>query len=175
MWEKFVKFMTGPFAGATALWDVIEQRMHEASVNTTIDALIEELIKTHPMVTTQMAQFSGAKVRRHSNQMRCHAIPIGKDLWVGMQIAISERDYCKIFICEDQEADVDEATIVYWSKVRIPGHWQNDIKELLMKAIDDAYDLKSLVDSKRAERDETRANSPNFSRAYKAEDGDAQV
>ncbi|MNR95620.1 hypothetical protein D3C72_267530 [compost metagenome] len=163
MWEKFVKFMTGPFAGMTAVWEVIEDRMRVSAADTTTCLLVQELLETHPMATSQMQQFSGAKINKTNNQVRCHAIPLGKDLWAGVQIGIHGRDYSKIFICEDQNADIEDATLVFWDNVRIPGAWQNDIHALLTDAVAQAHELKAMVTNDRQARDQARANSAHFS------------
>lgn len=162
MWVKFVKFMTGPFAGMSAFWNVVEQRMHETSNEASLRSLIEELITNHPMATDRIKQFSGAKIKKTGNEVRCHAMPIGMDLWVGGSIGVS-GDHQKIYICEDQNADIDDATLVFFDRVKIPGEWQNVVQELLVKAVAEANELKAMVDATKRERDHARANSSNYS------------
>lgn len=161
MWGKFAKFMTGTFAGNTQLWDVIERRFKETNEANQINALIEKLFETHPLIPYRVQQFSGAKINKTGNEVRCHAMPIGRDLWVGGVIGVGDTCY-KIYICEDQNADIDDATVVFFDKVKIPGTWQNVIVELLEKAVADANELKATRDTNRGKLDHERANSAKY-------------
>ena len=129
MWKKFIDFMTGPFAGQSKLWAVIEEKLAESAFERRINDMII-VGMTHPDATELMRMFSG-NIINNKKAMKHHALPIGNHVWIGKQISMDGSDGCNIFLCEDPEADVTSATLVYWDGVKIKGSWLDDIERSL--------------------------------------------
>lgn len=147
---KCIRFMSGPFAGMTKVWEVIEHRLEESAFESRIDKQIEFILENDPNVPSMANGLCGFHVRK-VRPLQDHAFHIGNNYWIGMQMGITVQngDSCKIFVSDDPLIDVGDATIVYWGKVIIPGTWQDDIEEILNVAASRAADLKNELDARK--------------------------
>ena len=158
MWEAFVKFMTGKFAGQSTLWSVIEARLNESKFNSDVNHLIDHILDTNPHIDERISDLSGMFNKR-GDPIHLHAFPIGLNMWISRSPSIPLYHIHNIYISDVMDDSFENASHVYCDGVVVPGTWQSHVVRVLEIAAAEANELQRDHKASIRDRDLTRANS----------------